>query len=104
MLSSCPLVVELSSDLSVLLLLFGLSHKGVLEKFRPRESFTRCLIQESLEETFEFWTHIFWELDWVLHYQVNQSVDTVSVERRCSNVKFVNDDSQRPEINSVIVR
>jgi hypothetical protein len=98
-----PLIIELLSSLSILLLLIGLSHEGVLKKLRPGESLTWGLVQETLEERFEFGAHVLRELHWVFDNKVDQGVDGVCIEGWGTNEKFVNDDSERPEIYCVIV-
>lgn len=68
----------------------------MLEEFRPTQSFRRCLVQQTLQEGFEFGTHILRELDWILHDEVNEGVDRISVEGWLTDEKFVDNDTQRP--------
>ena len=103
MLIGSPIGVELMADLTVFLLLVSLLHKWMLEELRPGESLTGSLIEETLQEGFEFGRHVVWELDRVLHDQVDQRVDTVCVEGWGAHEQLVDDDSQRPQIDSVIV-
>ena len=99
----CPLVIEFSPDLPILPFLISFPYKGMLEKLRPCQSFTWSLVQKPLQETFEFRTHIFRELHRVLNNQVDECINAVGIERRGSHKEFVNDDTQGPEINSVII-
>jgi len=98
-----PLVVELCPNFSVLFLLICLPYKGMLQQFRPCQSFARRLVQKPLQETFEFWTHILRELDRVFHDEVNQSVDAIGVKRRCAHKKLINNNTERPKIDGVVV-
>ena len=43
--------------------------------------------------------HIFRKFHWVLHNQVDQRVDTVRVKWRGAHEEFVDDDSERPQVN-----
>lgn len=75
----------------------------MLQQFRPCQSFARRLVQKPLQETFEFWTHILRELDRVFHDEVNQSVDAIGVKRRCAHKKLINNNTERPKIDGVVV-
>lgn len=98
-----PVGIKLMADFSILLLLISFLNKWVLQEFGPGKALTWRLIQQALEEGLELGGHVVGELHWVLHDQVDQRVDTVSVEGRCTNKKLVDDDSKRPQVDGMVV-
>ena len=100
---SSPIRVEFVPYLPVFLFLVRFLNEGMLEELGPGEPLAGRLVEETLEEGLELRGHVIWELDRVLNNQMNQRIDTVRVERRSSNEKLINDDSERPKINRVIV-
>jgi hypothetical protein len=102
-LASGPIVVKLGSYLPISLLNICLDDERMLEKLRPSEPLIWGFIEKTLEERFELWRHVLWEFNRVLHDQMNQSVDTVCVERRSPLEKLVNDHTKGPQINGVVV-
>lgn len=99
-----PLVVKLLPDLPVFLLLVSLTHKRMVQKFWPGKSLRRSFVQEPAEETFELSRHGVWILDLVLDNHVNQGVDRVRVEWRGANKQLVDDHTERPQIDCMVVR
>lgn len=99
----CPLVVEFLASFPVFLLLFSLADERMLEKFRPWESLTRGLVKKTLQEALKLRAHILWELDWIFDNEVDQGVDAVSIEGWCAYEQFVDDDTQWPQIDCVVV-
>ena len=75
MFSSCPLVIKVGSDFSVLLLLICFFDKGMMKEVGPAESLTGSFVKKSLKKRFEFWTHIVREFHRVFDDQMNQCVD-----------------------------
>ena len=98
-----PVRVEFVAQLPVLLLLVGLLDERVQEQLGPAQPLTRRLVQQALQEGLELRRHVVGELDGVLDYQVNQRVDTVRVERWRPHEELVDDDSERPQVNGVVV-
>ena len=70
-----PVGVEFVADLSIFLFLVGLPNEGVCQELRPRQPFRGRLIQQALKERFKFRAHIVREFNWILHNQMDQSVD-----------------------------
>ena len=99
-----PVVVKLGSDLPIPLLDICLHDERMLEELRPSKPLIWGFVKQTLEERFELWRHVLWEFNGVLHDQMDQSVDTVSVERRSPLKKLVNDHTKRPQIDGVVVR
>ena len=94
MLTSCPVIVELSSDFAISFLNICFCNERVLKELWPGKSLVWCLIQKTLEERFELWAHVLWEFYRVLHNQVYKSVDTVGVERWGTLEKLIDDHTQ----------
>ena len=103
MLIRSPICVELMAALSILLLLVGLLDKGVLQELGPGQALAWCLIEKALEEGLELGRHVVRKLNWVLNNQVDQRIDTVGVEGWRAHEQFVNDDTQGPEVDRMIV-
>ena len=102
-LACSPVVVELGPNLPVSPLDVSLNYKGVLKQLRPSEPVVGRLVQETLQEGLELGRHVLWELDGILNDQVDQGVDRVGVKGRRPNKELVDNDSQRPQIDSVVV-
>lgn len=98
-----PIRIELMAYLTILFLLVCFLNKRVRQELRPGESFARCFVQKTLQERFEFGRHIIRELDWVFHNQVDESVDGICVKWWRTHKQLVDDDTKRPQIDSVVV-
>lgn len=98
-----PVCVKFVSNFAIFLLLVSLLHKGVLEEFGPRESLAWLLVQQALQEGLKVVTHVVGELDWIFDDQVDQRVDTVRVKWWRTHKQLVDNDSQGPQVDSVIV-
>lgn len=101
--ASGPVGVKLVAQLAIFLLLVGLLDEGVLQQLRPRESLAGRLVQQTLQERLELWRHVVGELHRIFHDQVDQRVDTVRIKRRCAHEELVNDDTEGPEVDRVVV-
>ena len=103
MLTSSPIIIKFSSNLSVSLLDVSLLNKRMLKKLWPSESLIWCLVEKTLKERFKFGRHVLGELYWVLDDEMNQSVNAIRVKWRGAFEQFIDDYSKRPQINGVVV-
>lgn len=94
MLTSSPVVVELGSNLPVLLLVLRFRYEWVMQELRPCQPLIGRFVEQTLQEGFELGRHVVRVFHWVLDDQVDQRVDAVGVERWSTNKKFVDDDTE----------
>ena len=101
---SRPVSIKLVANLSILLLLVSLLHERMLQELWPGEALAWRLVKKALKEGLELGGHVVGELYRVLDDQVDQRVDTVRIKGRCAHKELVDDDSERPQVNSMVVR
>ena len=72
------------------------------QQVRPGQTPLRVLLQQPLQERFEFTVHVGRVLDRILDNVVDQGVNRVGVEGRLSDQKLVKNYTEGPQIRRVI--